>query len=201
MIEDLTRTPSTTPASLFYVIFVKTVAMNDDTYLFSFSVKDGCIQHAHAQIKGVAQLQKPCQSACQNHIGSALYVQMGPEREICLLMGEKGAWLDKVTAESRWLAWLCPHLQTPCKKLALKYLFYFLSVSRVCVSGMCSLRVLCPRRDTSCLRGPGPAPGVTLQCSLRGVSRQESCSHPRTSARALKHPQGSQQSSRGYFSL
>lgn len=35
-IEDLTWTPSTIPASLFRVISVKTVAMNDDTYLFFF---------------------------------------------------------------------------------------------------------------------------------------------------------------------
>lgn len=82
--------------------------MNDDMYLFFFSVKDGCVQHAQAQIKDVEQLQKPCQSVCQNHIGrpGALYVQMGPESEIGLLMGEKGAWFDKITTESCWLTWL-----------------------------------------------------------------------------------------------
>ena len=75
---------------------------------FFFSVKDGCIQHAYVQTKVVEQLQKLCQSVCQNHIGGpgALYVQMGPESETCLLMGEKGAWFDKITTESCWLAWL-----------------------------------------------------------------------------------------------
>lgn len=60
---------------------------------FISSVKDGCIQQAHRQIKEVEQLQKLCQSDCQNQIGrpGVLYVQMGPESEICLLMGVKGA--------------------------------------------------------------------------------------------------------------
>lgn len=82
--------------------------MNYDMYLYFFSVKDGCIQHAHTQIKEVEQLQKLCQSVCQNRIGrpGALYVQMGPESEVCLLTGEKGAWFDKITAESCSLAWL-----------------------------------------------------------------------------------------------
>lgn len=76
--------------------------MNDVTVFFFPRVKDGCIQHAHMQIKDIEQLQKLCQSVCQNHIGrpGALYVQMGPESEICLLVGEKGAWFDKITTES-----------------------------------------------------------------------------------------------------
>lgn len=60
---------------------------------FIFSMKDGCIQHAHRQIKEVERLQKLCQSDCQNHIGRSgvLCVQMGSESEICLLIGVKGA--------------------------------------------------------------------------------------------------------------
>lgn len=47
-IEDLTWAPSTIPASLFHVIFVKTVAMNDDMYLFYFQ-SEGWLHSACTQ--------------------------------------------------------------------------------------------------------------------------------------------------------
>lgn len=164
-IEDLTWTPSTIPASLFQVISVKTVAMNDDTYLFFFSVKDGCIQRAHIRIKDFEQLQKLCQSVCQNHAGrpGALYIQLGPENKICLLMGEKRAWFDKITAQSCWLAWLWLHLHAPCEKLALNPCF-----CELCFS-LGGAEPLSPLWGTSHLGGTGPAPAarLALSCSLR----------------------------------
>lgn len=94
---------------------------------FIFSMKDGCIQHAHRQIKEVERLQKLRQSDCQNHIGrpGVLCVQMESESEICLLIGVKGAWCDETTAENSWLAWLWPHLHVSHKRLALIIYFFF----------------------------------------------------------------------------
>lgn len=158
---------------------------------FFFSMKDGCIQHAHRQIKEVEQLQKLWQSDCQNHIGrrGVLYVQMGPESEICLLMGVKGAWFDETAAENSWLAWLWLHLHMPCKRLALNiyffcfFSFFFFFPCKPCFSlgdvqhsfTMSSLGHQLPLK-------PWPARGVLLSCSVRGgfiwgVKRQESCCH------------------------
>lgn len=129
---------------------------------FIFSMKDGCIQHAHRQIKEVEWLQKLCQSDCQNHIGrpGVLCVQMESESEICLLIGVKGAWCDETTAENSWLAWLWPHLHVSHKRLALIiYFFFFFFSCHVSLLEMCSIHAPCPLWGTSCICCPGPAPG------------------------------------------
>lgn len=153
---------------------------------FIFSMKDGCIQHAHRQIKEAEQLQKLCQSDCQNHTGrpGVLYVQMGPESKICLLMGVKGAWFGETTAGNSWLAWLWLHLHMFCKKLALNiYLFlsFYFFPCKPCfslrdVQHLCTMGSLGHQLPLL----PWPCPGVPLSCSLRGgftrgVDRQESC--------------------------
>lgn len=150
---------------------------------FIFNVTDGCIQHAHRQIKEVEQLQ----SDCQNHIGrpGVLYVQMGPESKIYLLMGVKGAWFDETTAGNSWLACLWLHLHVSCKRLALNFCFFLFllfffpckpcfspgNVQHLCT--MASLGHLLPLLPWPC---PWDAPEpLTAWGFTGGVKRQESC--------------------------
>lgn len=135
-------------------------------WLFFFFPCEGWLHSICTWIKEVEQLQKLCQSVCKNRIGrlGALCVQMGPESEICLLLGEKGAWFDKITVESCWLARLSRHLRAPCKKLTISLSFSASHVSPL--GGVPFLQVLCTLWGTCCLCGPGCAPGVFLSCSL-----------------------------------
>lgn len=145
---------------------------------FIFSMKDGCIQHAHRQIKEVEWLQKLCQSDCQNHIGrpGVLCVQMESESEICLLIGVKRAWCDETTAENSWLAWLWPHLHVSHKRLALIIYFFFFfflpCFSFVDVQHSCTM----PSLGHQLHLLPWPCPWVHGGSSWR-VNRQESCCH------------------------
>lgn len=162
--------------------------------LFFFFLCEGWLHSICTQIKEVEQLQKLCQSVCKNPTGrlGALYVQMGPESEICLLLGEKGAWFDKITAESCWLAWLRRHLCILCKKLTI---ILSLSASHISPLGVVQfLHVLCPLWGTCCLCSPGSAPGVFLSHSvLQGPCKEWAGRRPACHsafAHALKGPQG-----------